>query len=142
MYLAVVSDNGSSVVAGRLFGGNGVDFSEGLSVDSQGRVVTGGGTDSTNLPTTPGAFQTSYGGGSYDGLIVAFSANLETVLLATYVGGGGDFDSMRGSAFDELNSAVVTFGQADSSDFPTSGNAHQRTSTGPGDAALARFLLP
>jgi len=142
MYIAILADDGASVVAGRLVGGNGVEGSEGLSVDSSGRVLTGGFTTSTNFPTTPGAHQTTHAGGKYDGIVVALSANLDTILLSTYVGGGGDFDSMRGSVFDELNDAAVTFGQSDSNDFPTTANAYQKTTTGPGDAALARFLLP
>jgi hypothetical protein len=142
IHIAILAADGSSVVASRLFGGNGSDGAEGVSVDGTGRVVMGGGTNSTDFPTTAGAHQTTFGGGNYDGIVLALSADLATTLLSTYVGGDGDFDSMRSSAFDEENNAVVLFGQNDSSDFPTTPGAHQVTTTGPGDAALVRFLLP
>lgn len=38
-------------------------------MDASGNAYLTGTTNSTNLPTTPGAFQTTYGGGTYDAFV-------------------------------------------------------------------------
>ena len=45
-------------------GGNGGDVALALSVDASGVVTVGGRTSSTNFPTTSGAYDTSYNGGT------------------------------------------------------------------------------
>lgn len=46
-----------------LGGGNAGDSGNGIAVDNMGSAYVTGGTDSGNFPTTPGAFQPTFGGG-------------------------------------------------------------------------------
>ena len=46
-------------------GGIGDDGGYGIAVDQDGYAYIGGWTGSNNLPTTPGAYQTIYGGGNF-----------------------------------------------------------------------------
>jgi hypothetical protein len=67
-------------------GGTGDDFASAIAVDSAGEAYVAGRTLSSDFPTTPGAFDTSYNGGSYGGdafvtkvdTCVAFSQNYGT----------------------------------------------------------------
>jgi len=53
---------GSGLVYSTFLGGVGLDWGQSLVVDSSGNVYMTGLTTSTNFPTTPGAFDTSYNG--------------------------------------------------------------------------------
>lgn len=90
-------------------GGNGDDACYGLKVDTSNNVYTTGGTTSTNFPTTPGAFQTTYGGGT-DGFISRISSNGSALIQSTYIG-TVDYDQ---SYFIELSDdqKVYVYGQS------------------------------
>ena len=54
-------------------GGSNGDSGIGFAFDSSGNVYVTGFTSSSNFPTTPGAYQTVYGGGDSDLFVVKFS---------------------------------------------------------------------
>ena len=67
-YVAKLAPDGSSLVWGTYLGGasgDGVLGKHGIAVDTQGMVYVGSDTESNDFPTTPGAFQTTYGGGGH-----------------------------------------------------------------------------
>ena len=53
---------GSGLGYSTFMGGIGLDFGNGIAVDGTGSTYVTGWTDSTNFPTTAGAFQTTYAG--------------------------------------------------------------------------------
>ena len=57
-----------------------------IDVDSNYNLLVCGGTNSTNFPTTPGALQPTYGGGSADGFIAKLSYNGEHLMASSYYG--------------------------------------------------------
>ena len=70
-------------------------------LDVAGNVMVASCTQSTNFPVTPGALQSTFGGGNpgvpgeqnhfpQDGVILKFNSNLSSVLFSTYFGGNGD----------------------------------------------------
>jgi uncharacterized repeat protein (TIGR01451 family) len=63
------SGSGALVFASYL-GGNGGDEGNGVALDSAGDGYVTGSTSSTAFPTTPGGFQTTYGGGTTDAFVV------------------------------------------------------------------------
>ncbi len=63
-------------------------------LDAAGNVYVASSTQSTSLnnaatkfPTTAGAFQPDFGGGTQDGVILKFSPNLSAYLFGSYLGG-------------------------------------------------------
>lgn len=56
-------------------------------IDGGGNVYVASSTQSGNFPVTAGAFQTTYGGGAQDGMVIKLTPNLGTILFASYLGG-------------------------------------------------------
>jgi hypothetical protein len=128
----------ASLVYSTLLGGNGNDgavsdnpqFLNGpqtgpaIAVDSAGNAYVTGSTASTNFPTTPGAFQTSYHGSSHtitatsgDAFVTKLNATGTGLVYSTYLGGSAR-DGSSSIAVDASGNAYVT-GWTESTDFPT-----------------------
>lgn len=67
-------------------GGNMDDAVYSIDVDSSYNLLVCGGTNSSNFPTTEGAWQRSYGGGSADGFVSKISYNGDRLMASTFVG--------------------------------------------------------
>ena len=88
-------------------GGNGPDFPHSLVVNNQGELLVLGSTGSSNYPTTAGALQRTFGGGTAaapfgnfgppydlptgsDLIITRLNANATALVGSTYLGGSGN----------------------------------------------------
>src|SRR5262249_7169198 len=67
--------DGSALVYSTYLGGSGSDGGVGIAVAGLGNAYVTGFTDSTNFPTTPGAFQTTRGGGLFDAFVAKFGSS-------------------------------------------------------------------
>ena len=85
-------------------GGSGT-FGQGIAVDSLGSAYVTGGAYS-NFPTTPGAFQTNFAGGS-DAFVTKLNSAGDGLVYSTYFGTIGT-DIGYGIAVDSSGSAYVT----------------------------------
>jgi len=114
-FVAKIDATGSRLVYSTYLGRGGNDAGAGIAMDSSGSVYVTGYTSSRDFPTTSGAFQTTFGGG-VDAFISKLSANGESLVYSTFL--GGTFDDLgRAIAVDPSGNCYVT-GQADSGDFP------------------------
>jgi hypothetical protein len=68
-----LSSTGSALLYSTYLGGSDFDVSAGIALDGAGNAYVTGETSSSNFPTTPGAFQTTYGGGFADAFVSKFS---------------------------------------------------------------------
>jgi len=126
------------------FGGSDVEFTEthGLAVDVSGNAYIAATTKSTNLTTTTGAYQRTYGGsggsGNYpgDGFVAKFSPT-GTLLSATYLGGSSG-EGLEGTALDSSGNVFVS-GATYSTNFPTSSGAFQTSNKGRADVFAAKL---
>ena len=98
-----------------------------------GRVLFSARTLSTNLPTTPGAFQPTFGGGNSDTYLAILSADGRTLEAATYFGGSGMERPAYGMALTSNGDIVFTSGTG-SRDLPTTPGAYLEQNTSPVDA--------
>ena len=117
-------------------GGGGCDRALGLDVGSNGAATLVGVTDSVDLPTTAGAYRSTYGGGAHDAWVAQVSPNGSSLTSSTYLGGAGD-DGAEDVAVD-AGVAYVT-GSTTSSDFPSTVGAPPG---GGSDAFVTALYIP
>ena len=135
-FVSKLNPRGSSLVYSTYLGGSKGDYAYGIGVDPSGNVYVAGSTPSSNFPTTPGAFQTTFGGGVWDAFVTELNPDGSALVYSTYLGGSSD-DYGYGVAVDVTGNAYVagytSFG------FPTTPGAFQTTLAGRTDAFVAKL---
>lgn len=132
-FVAKINSDATSVIWGTYVGGNGtVDLgTPSIRVDSQGNVYAAGGTWSTNLTTSAGAYQTSSAGGTSDIHMIKFDSTGDMV-FSTYLGGSATEYGSTHNLFLDSSERPVYGGTTTSSDFPTTAGTYQTTYGGSG----------
>ncbi|MGH9784500.1 MAG: SBBP repeat-containing protein, partial [Terriglobia bacterium] len=100
-------------------GGSAFDAGVGIAVDSSGSAYVTGETDSTNFPTTAGAFQAGCGVsifGCIDAFVTKLNAAGNALVYSTYLG-GSENDVGHAIAVDAGGNAYIT-GLSNSPNFP------------------------
>ncbi|MCC7303613.1 MAG: hypothetical protein IT233_13310 [Bacteroidia bacterium] len=132
-------DPAGNRVWGTYFGGNDVDYFDGMVRDIAGNILLCGSTLSTNQIATPGAWQAALNTiNNYDAMLVRFSLNGQ-FLAGTYYGGSSN-DNGYGIGTDG-NGAVYIAGTTTSADSIASTGSHMSAYSGVQDAFLARFCM-
>jgi Beta-propeller repeat len=129
----------SDLLYSTYLGGNNSDTGNGIAVDSSGNVYVVGFTQSTDFPTTIGAFQTTLAG-SINPFITKLNpagGGASDLLYSTYLG-GSNFDIGNGIAVDSTGNVYVT-GYTQSTNFPTTINAFQTVLRGTRDAFITKL---
>lgn len=116
VFVTKIAANGSSLIYSTYVGGSGNDSGNALALDASGDAFVAGGTSSTDFPTTTGAFQKTFGGGSLDAFVFELNPGGTALTYSTYLGGTGT-DVANGIAVDASGAYVV--GSTSSTDFPT-----------------------
>jgi hypothetical protein len=106
-------------------GGSSSDFGAGIAVDGSGNAYVTGDTGSSDFPTSPGAFDTSFNGGVNDVFVTKLNSTGSDLAYSTYLG-GTEIENGWGIAVDGSGSAYLT-GKTSSSDFPTTSGAFDTT---------------
>ncbi len=114
-FVSVISADGSQLTYSTYLGGNGDDAGAAVAFGPTGDVYVAGDTLSASFPTTPGAFQTTFGGGNYsDGFVAKFSfgSSLEIDRLTVTTGGnsGSATTTVYGSGFQAGTTASLQCG--------------------------------
>jgi beta-propeller repeat-containing protein len=108
----------------------------GIAVDPAGNAYVTGVTASSDFPTTAGAVDTSFNGGS-DTFVTKLDAAGSMLLYSTYLGDSGS-DVGFGIAVDPAGNAYVT-GQTDSFNFPTTPGSFDTSLSGVHDAFVTKL---
>jgi len=141
-FVTKLDPTGSVLVYSTYLGGSSVDFGRAIAVDSSGNAYVAGLTESTNFPTSAGAFQPT-SGGSQDAFVTEVNPTGSGLVYSSYLGGSGN-DYGQGIALDSLTipNAYVT-GTTSSTDFPTTPGAFQTTfGGGTSDAFVVKIAPP
>lgn len=125
-------------------GGSGSEEGFDIAVGAAGNAYLTGETNSSDFPTTPGAFDTDCNddgdgicaGGAFDAFLTKVNTTGTALVYSTYLG-GSDLEIAYAIAIDANGNVYVT-GYTDSGDFPTV-NAVQSTYAGNGDVYVTKL---
>jgi len=126
-FVTKLNPTGSALVYSTYLGGSGNDYGYGIAVDTLGNAYMTGVTFSTDFPTTPGAIQTTFGGGGGffrggDAFVTKLNPTGSALVYSTYLGGLGS-DTGFAIALEYPNAYVT--GHTLSRNFPTTTGAFQ-----------------
>jgi len=136
-YVTKLNPAGSAPVYSTYLGGSLTDFGQGIAVDAAGNAWVTGGTQSTNFPTSPGAFRTALAGG-FDAFVAKLNPSGSAPLVYSTFLGGSLNDAGFGVAIDGAGNAYAA-GLTNSTDFPTTAGTIQATSGGSTDAFVTKL---
>lgn len=124
------------VVAATLSGTvSATNFGHTACFDPAENIYAGGISFGPGYPTTSGAFQTTFGGGSVDFAISKYNADGTNLIYATYIGGSNS--DYPHSIIADNNQQLYVYGSSNSSNFPTTTNAFQSNNGGAYDIVVA-----
>ncbi len=138
VYVVKLSPDGSSLVYSTVIGGASVEgeFAPGIALDNSGNAFITGGTGSPEFPTTLGAFdRTHTGTGQLDAFVAKVNPTGSALMYSTLLGGGKHDTGFRIAVAAGV--AHVT-GDTQSTAFPTTAGAFDRTHNGGQDAFAAK----
>lgn len=99
-----------------------------VDIDKNNNIYIATCTQSSDFPVSAGAFQTTYGGGDLDGVVIKLDNNLQNIIWSSYIG-GENHDAVYALAIDDSSDIYVTGGTA-STMFPVSAGALQTSFQG------------
>ena len=137
VFVAKLGSTGATLSYATYAGGTGLEIGRRLVVDSSNQAVVAGITSSTNYPTTTGAYQTSYGGGSDDGFVTKLDASGASLVFSTYLGGTG-IDQVVSLTLDSNDDAYLVGNT--NGPFPTTTGVYQTTLGGAFDSWVAKLV--
>ena len=132
-----MNPTGSKLLYSTYIGGTGDDEALAIAIDSAGNAYVGGYTLSGDFPTTPGAFQTVWGGVDFqnaffnlgDGFLLKLNPTGTGLVYSTLVGGSGD-EWISALTIDTAGNVYAT-GSTSSPNFPVTPGAFQAAYKGP-----------
>lgn len=160
--LSKFNPSGSNLLYSIYFGGSGNETPHSIVAGSNGELYVYGVTCSSNFPTTTGAYDATFNGGSSeiensltfngsDLFIARFNTSGTALLASTYVGGSGTDglninslqynygDQFRGEIILDATGNVYVASTSSSMNFPTTAGAYATVLNGLQDAVVCKF---
>jgi hypothetical protein len=146
-FVARLDDSLSQLLAATYVGGSWNETAIGLAVDEAESIVIVGSTQSNDYPTTPGAFDSDFGGSppTSTSMVSYLSSDLSQLLYSSFL---GPVNALASNANDVAAigvADVVIVGQGAQAGFPVTPGAFDETfnggTLGGADGYVARMLL-
>ena len=135
-YVTKFSPDGSTIVYSTFIGGSAREEGQTIGITSDG-IYIAGITDSSDFPTTVGAFDESYNGDD-DGFIVKLDG-AGMLVFASYIGGSA-FDTATDLVVDSAGRPVIV-GWTNANDFPVTVGAFDETWNGDSDCYVLQMSV-
>ena len=123
-FVTKLNPSGSALVYSTFLGGHSAERGAAIALDAAGNAYTTGSTESSDFPTTPGAFDTTKGYWTTDAYVTKLNPTGSALVFSTLLG-GDPYDGADGGkaiAVDASGSTVVA-GETSSVNFPTTPGA-------------------
>ncbi len=121
IFVSKLSSDLTSLLASTYLGGSSSDMGRSIVTDLNENIYVVGTTESSDFPTTNGAYDTSYNSGR-DVFVVKLNKNLTNLLVSTYLGGSSTDYSYSITSGQDGN--IYVAGSTYSIDFPTTVSAY------------------
>src|SRR3989454_331950 len=139
-FVTKLDATGGTLVYSTFLGGSNTDQGHGIAVDASGNAYVVGRTNSSDFPITPGAVDTTFGGGATNDVFISELGAAGTQLLySTFLGGGAD-DWGNAITLDAAANVYVT-GHTRSSNFPTTPGAFRTAYSGFAESFVAKLTV-
>jgi hypothetical protein len=136
VFVTRLDSTGTALLFSTFLGGTSAEYAYHIAADESGNFYITGYTQSTNFPSTSGAYDTSHNGGD-DAYIAKLNSSGTALLYSSFLGGTLN-DSGYGLAVDGSGNAYVV-GYTYSTDFPATTGAYDTSQNGEWDAFVAKF---
>ncbi len=136
VFVIKLNSNGTLPIYSTFIGGSSYDFGDGVAVDFNGNVYITGYTQSSDFPNTTNAFDNSYNG-VQDIFILKLNPLGSKLIYSTFIG-GSSHEYSYDIVTDSNGNAYVT-GYTNSSDFPNTSGAYDRTYNGGDDVFICKL---
>jgi len=137
VFYSKIDSTGSNLIYSTFLGGSGLDYGISISLDQNNNVYLGGRTESNNFPVSSSAFQKSKAGGADDGFIAKLNSSGTSLVYSTYI--GGNFRDRTNYIIVDSSGFVYATGWTESTNFPTTSSAFNKTCNGSYDGWFAQF---
>jgi hypothetical protein len=137
VFVTKLNASGSALAYSTFLGGTNDDIGWDIAV-LDGRAYVTGQTASADYPTTTGAFDRTFNGGTFpgDAFVTKLNASGSALVYSTYL--GGTFTD-RGESIAVRDGRAYVTGFTVSTDFPTTSGAFDRTFNGEQDAFVSKL---
>ncbi|TFH02139.1 MAG: T9SS type A sorting domain-containing protein [Calditrichales bacterium] len=137
-YVAKFNPTATALIYSTYLGGNNIERAWGIETDNHGNAFITGYTQSTDFPTTAGAFQTTLNGTKSDAYIIKLNPSGTALIYGSYLGGIGS-ETANNLTLDTSGNAYIAGFTNGSADFPTTAGAYKTTYEGNVDAFVTKF---
>src|SRR5690606_29611503 len=139
VFVTKLNAAGTALIYSTFIGGSGSDIAYDIAVDASGNAFITGSTVSQSYPTTTGAYDTTFNGGTFDVFVTKLNATGSALVYSTFIGGSDD-DTGLSIAIDPSGNAYVTgYTVDDVTDFPTTTGAYDTLHNGGSDVFVSKL---